>query len=133
MSRLILVSLTCLAVLANLFVPHRIVSHNACCYGPDGRLLADKDMPCKEESNGPAISGPDCCAPRDCELRPAPASDTLVPDVVVPSHPNQHVDLPHAQALAGAVAVVALARPGPWGTGPPHLGGLLALHSRLNL
>jgi hypothetical protein len=132
MRRLTFITIACLAITANLLVPQRLVFHKACCYGEDGRLLADSQMHCKDLSAPERISGPDCCAPEECQLRPAAPSDSVVPELPLPDRVDQSAVLVAEVPLALAMDA-PLAHRLPLDTGPPGAGTLLTLHSRLNL
>jgi len=133
MSRAVLAILMCLATAANLLVPQRLLFYNACCYGDDGRLLPDSAMKCKTLTGTERISGPDCCAPTECVLRPAPPSDSVVPDHQSPTGLDQAALLPASPMPFELAAAVHIATRLPACAGPPGSAELLALQSRLNL
>ncbi|MCY3024644.1 MAG: hypothetical protein NTW87_37200 [Planctomycetota bacterium] len=136
MNRLALTLLACVAVVANIAVPQRLLIYKACCYDANGRLMADAAMPCKQKSGTDTISGPDCCAPDEYTLRPAPPSDSLTPTPAQDQTPGSDKHL--AAAIAGPVAPAGSDGLLPYrisgSTGPPGCTDvLLLLHSRLNL
>jgi hypothetical protein len=132
MGRLTWITIGCLAIAANLLVPQRLISYRACCYGEDGRLLADSQMHCKDLSAPVRISGPDCCAPEECQLRPTAPSDSVAPEMPPPGNADQSPALVADVTLPSAMDA-PLSRRFPLDTGPPGAAAILSLHSRLNL
>jgi len=133
MSRAVLSILACLAIAANLLVPQRLLFYKACCYGEDGRLLADSAMPCKKQNGTERISGPDCCAPRECQLRPAAPSDSVVSGHQTPRGLDHAAVLPSSPVPLQLASLLHLTPRLLTCAGPPGGAELLSLQSRLNL
>ena len=132
MKNQVVLLVTSLAIMANLLVPQRLLVYPACCYDAQGHLLARSEMCCGREDAKERVSGPDCCAPTEYELRPTPPAVSLIPDTDLPLS-SGHVAMPlPADAPMTLVAALPLVS-SLWKTGPPGYDGLLALQSRLNL
>jgi hypothetical protein len=132
MKKSTLIMCACIAIAGNLLVPECVVVHKACCYDENGQLLADDAIGCKERSSLPVISGPDCCAPREYQLRSTPPSDSVLADVNVPHEQPLYALTPVEHVGIAALNVTKSLSQFSYDTGPPDCG-LLTLHSRLNL
>ena len=122
--RVVLLSISLVALSANLLVPQYVVRYNSCCLDENGKLIARS---CG--SHAPAIKQKSCCDPIVVELRngaPAMNAATVISQLSILIAP---LAVPVSAPMFSPGTVPFDVR---YTTGPPLSPDLLTLHSRLN-
>ena len=121
--------ITILSILANPFVPERLVTYNACCLAKNS-CCADHSRQDKTER---IVAHRKCCEPIVIVLRQGPPSPSTTAGIQ-PAARSLFGSLSASPPLAVVAETWPPARQPEWfAAGPPRFADVLALHTRLNL
>lgn len=117
------------SILANPFVPERLVTYNTCCLAKNSCCAGHS----RQDKTDRIVAHRKCCDPIVIVLRQAPPSPSTTPDIQ-PAARSLFGSLSAPMPLAVAAETWQPVRQPEWfAAGPPRFADVLALHTRLNL